>query len=194
MKLRNKREEGEQPRDSNYSPGAAPESCPPQGIGSASRSWLVGADLGQARKRILWGGGAGLAAAAINLIVIMSTYFGDAGVEGVIQPSSGQFILVMVEVVVVVALAAAVLRRSRAGAITLLAYHLVSKLALFGLAALGLGPGNLHPVSLVLNLVFAYLYFQGWRGTLTWHHLTHPGYPAIAPGCQFHEVQEEKPR
>ena len=37
--------------------------------------WLIGTDLEQARKRIRWGGGAGLAAAIVNFIVIMSTYF-----------------------------------------------------------------------------------------------------------------------
>ena len=144
-------------------------------------SWLIGTDPVQARKRILWGGGAGLAAAVINFIVIMSTYFvGDTGVEGVVQPSRGQFLFVLVEAAVVAGLAVAVLRRSKAGAMALLAYHVVSKLALFGLAAFGLGPGNLNLVSVVLNLVFAYLFFQGLRGILTWHYLTHPNWPGTA--------------
>ena len=146
-------------------------------------SWLIGTDLDQARKRIRWGGGAGLAAAIINFIVIMSTYFvGDTGVEGVVQPSSGEFLFVLVEAVVVAGLAAGVLRRGRAAAAALLAYQVVSKLLLFGLAAFGLGPGNLNPVGLVLNLVFAYLFFQGLRGVLTWHYLTHPEYPAMSSG------------
>ena len=144
--------------------------------------WLIGADLQQARKRIHWGGGAGLAAAAINFIVIMSTYFvGDTGVEGVVQPSGGEFLFVVAEAVLVAGLAAGVLLRNRAAAGALLGYQIVSKLALFGLAAFGLGPGNLNLVSLVLNLVFAYLFFQGLRGVLTWHFLTHPKYPAAFP-------------
>lgn len=143
-------------------------------------SWLIGTDLVQARKRILWGGGAGLAAAVINFIVIMSTYFvGDTGVEGVVQPSGGQFLFVLVEAAVVASLAVGVLRRSRAAAMALLVYQVVSKLALFGLAAFGLGPGNLNLVSVVLNLVFAYLFFQGLRGVLTWRYLTHPDYPDL---------------
>ena len=158
-------------------------------------SWLIGTDLVQARKRIRWGGGAGLAAAIINFIVIMSTYFvGDTGVEGVVQPSRGQFLFVLVEAVVVTGLAAGVLRRNRAAAGALLAYQVVSKFALFGLAAFGLGPGNLNPVSLVLNLVFAYLFFQGLRGVLTWHYLTHPEYPVPSPESHFHEEHEETPR
>lgn len=165
------------------------------GTGHSPTSWLVGSDLVQARKRIRWGGGAGLAAAVINFIVIMSTYFvGDTGVEGVIQPSSGQFLFVLVEAVVVAGLAVAVLRRSRVGAMALLAYHLVSKLTLFGLAAFGLGPGNLNPVSFVLNLVFAYLFFQGLRGVLTWRYLTHPEYPYLSPETNFQEEQQEAPR
>ena len=148
----------------------------------AGWSWLVGTDLEQARKRIRWGGGAGLAAAIINFIVIMSTYFvGDTGVEGVVQPNRGQFLFVLAEAALVAGLAAGVLKRSRGAAVTLLAYQIVSKLALFGLAAFGLGPGNLNPVSLVLNLVFAYLFFQGLRGVLTWHYLTHPQNPTMGP-------------
>ena len=158
-------------------------------------SWLLGTDLVQARKRIRWAGGAGLAAAVINFIVIMSTYFvGDTGVEGVIQPSGGQFLFVLVEAVVVASLAVGVLRRSRAAAMALLVYQVLSKLALFGLAAFGLGPGNLNLVSVVLNLAFAYLFFQGLRGILTWHYLTHPDYPALAQESQFHEEPEKTPR
>ena len=140
--------------------------------------WLIGTDPQQARKRIHWGGGGGLAAAAINFIVIMSTYFvGDTGVEGVVQPSSGEFLFVVAEAVLVAGLATGVLIRNRAAAGALLGYQVVSKVALFGLAAFGLGPGNLNLVSVVLNLVFAYLFFQGLRGVLTWHYLTHPQYP-----------------
>ena len=167
----------------------------PQGAGHGSASWLIGTDLVQARKRIRWGGGAGLAAAVINFIVIMSTYFvGDTGVEGVVQPSGGQFLFVLVEAAVVAVLAVAVLRRNRTAAMALLAYQVVSKLALFGLAAFGLGPGNLNPVSMVLNLVFAYLFFQGLRGVLTWHYLTHPQYPVSAQESQLDEEYEETPR
>ena len=161
---------------------------------SSPNPWLIGTDLLQARKRIRWGFGAGLAAATINFIVIMSTYFvGDTGVEGVVQPSRGEFIFVLVEAGLVAALAVGVLKRSRTMAAALLGYQLISKSALFGLALAGLGPGNLNPVSLVLNLVFAYLFFQGLRGVLTWHYLTHPDYPAGATESQFHEKHEETP-
>lgn len=152
--------------------------APSAGDDHRAGSWLIGTDLVQARKRILWGCGAGMAAAIVNFIVIMSTYFvGDTGVEGVVQPSRGEFIFVLVEAALVAILAIGVLKRSRAAAATLLGYQLLSKTVLFGLAAFGLGPGNLNLVSLVLNLVFAYLFFQGLRGVLTWHHLTHPRYP-----------------
>ncbi|MCY4365997.1 MAG: hypothetical protein OXE17_07230 [Chloroflexi bacterium] len=157
--------------------------------------WLIGTDLRQARKRIHWGFGAGLAAAIINFIVIMSTFFvGDTEVEGVVQPSRGEFIFVLVEAGLVTVLAVGVLKRNRAMAAALLGYQLISKSVLFGLALAGLGPGNLNPVSLVLNLAFAYLFFQGLRGTLTWHYLTHPDYPARATESQFHEEHEETPR
>lgn len=169
--------------DSGLSSADAPAASPSESatgpeLAKSPNPWLIGTDLEQARKRIRWGGGAGLAAAIVNFIVIMSTYFvGDTGVEGVVQPSGGQFLFVLAEAGLVAGLAAGVLKRSRAAAATLLFYQIVSKLALFGLAAFGLGPGNLTPVSLALNLVFAYLFFQGLRGVLTWHYLTHPDYP-----------------
>ena len=189
------REEGEQPPELDSQGEVVCESKVSSGSGPGSTSWLIGTDPEQARKRIRWGGGAGLAAALINFIVIMSTYFvGDTGVEGVIQPSGGQFLFVLAEAVVVAGLAVGVLWRNRAAATALLLYHVVSKLVLFGLAALGLGPGNLPPVSLVLNLVFAYLFFQGLRGVLTWRYLTHPNYPSISQGTYSDEKQEETPR
>ena len=157
------------------------ESATTAKLAKSPNPWLIGTDLEQARKRIRWGGGAGLAAAIVNFVVIMSTYFvGDTGVEGVVQPSGGQFLFVLAEAALVAGLAAGVLKRSRAAATALLFYQVVSKLALFGLAAFGLGPGNLNLVSVVLNLAFAYLFFQGLRGVLTWHYLTHPEYPTIS--------------
>lgn len=188
-----------QDREQEAYPTDAPGLDPSEGQQSSSpvaspNPWLIGTDLQQARKRIRWGFGAGLAAAIINFIVIMSTYFvGDTGVEGVVQPSRGEFIFVLVEAGLVAALAYGVLKRSRAAAATLLAYQLVSKSILFGLALTGLGPGNLNPVSFVLNLAFAYLFFQGLRGTLTWHYLTHPEYPAFNLESNFHEGDEETP-
>ena len=182
--------------DSEETPTSSlPDSLHQPEPATSPNPWLIGTDLQQARKRIRWGFGAGLAAAIINFIVIMSTYFvGDTGVEGVVQPSRGEFIFVLVEAGLVAALAYGVLKRSRAAAATLLAYQLVSKSILFGLALAGLGPGNLNPVSFVLNLVFAYLFFQGLRGTLTWHYLTHPDYPAYTPQTEIHEEHKETPK
>ena len=153
----------------------------PKLLGIALPPWMLGNDLQRAGKRILWSGGAGLAAAAVNFIVIMATYFGDPAVEGVIQPGDLAFLWTLAEAGLLAALAAGVLKRSRRAAAALLGYHLVSKSILFGLAVGGWGPGSLHPVYLTLNLlIFPYLFFQGLRGALTWHHLTHPAYPTAA--------------
>lgn len=153
----------------------------PKLLGRAIPLWMLGNDLQQAGKRILWGGGAGLAAAAVNFIVIMATYFGDPAVAGVIQPGDLAFLWTLAEAGLLAALAAGTLKRSRPAAAALLSYQLVSKIALFGLALGGMGPGSLHPVYLILNLlIFPYLFFQGLRGALTWHYLTHPDYPTVA--------------
>ncbi len=177
-----RRGEGEESRESEANPEDSGTTDYARAPARSPNPWLIGTDLTQARKRILWGGGAGLAAAIINFIVVMSTYFvGDTAVEGVVRPSGGQFLFVLVEAGLYTLLAAGVLRRNRKAAFALLGYHVVSKALLFGLAAAGLGPGNLHPVSVALNLVFAYLFFQGLRGVLTWQFLTHPLYPTAPP-------------
>ena len=146
--------------------------------GRPGPGWLIGADLRQAGKRILWGGGAGLAYSAIYLIVIVSTFFGDPDVAGVIQPGGEESFFILAMAGVIAVLAVGVLKRNRAASVLLLCFFVVVMLALFGLAAFGLGPGKLQ--TLPFHLVFAYLFFQGMRGVLTWHSLTRPGYTADA--------------
>ena len=126
----------------------------------------------------MWGGGAGLAYSAIYLIVIVSTFFGDPDVAGVIQPGGEESFFILAMAGVIAVLAVGVLKRNRAAAVLLLCFFVVVMLGLFGLAAFGLGPGKLQ--TLPFHLVFAYLFFQGMRGVLTWHSLTRPGYTADA--------------
>ena len=151
--------------------------------------WLIGTDLEQARKRIRYGGVAGLAAAGINFVVAVITYFGDEGVAGVIRPGGGAFVFVLVEAGLMTALSVGVLRRNRSAAVMLLGYHVVSKLILFGLAAFGVGPGSLRAIP--FHLVFAYLFIQSLRGALTWHYLTHPFHPSGPTGIDSTPEHEE---
>ena len=146
--------------------------------GNRRTSWLIGSDIEQARKRMRWGGIAGIAAAVINFVVAVVTYFGDASVEGVIQPGGWAFLFVLAEAGLMTVLAVGLLRKNRHAAILLLGYHVFSKVALFGLAAVGVGPGSLRAIP--FHLVFAYMFFQGWRGVLTWRYLTRPEYPVCA--------------
>ncbi len=155
-------------------------------------SWLIGTDLQQARKRILWGGGAGLAYAGMYLVVIFSTFFGDPSVAGLIQPGGREFLFILMQAGLIAVLAFGVLRRNRLAAFTLLFFFVVVLFALFGLAAFGLGPGKLQ--TLPVHLVFAYLFFQGLRGVLTWRYLTHPNYPSSSQRIYSDEKQEETPR
>ena len=126
----------------------------------------------------MWGGGAGLAYSAIYLIVIVSTFFGDPDVAGVIQPGGEESFFILAMAGVIAVLAVGVLKRNRAAAVLLLCFFVVVMLTLFGMAAFGFGPGKLQ--TLPFHLVFAYLFFQGMRGVLTWHYLTRPGYTADA--------------
>lgn len=143
--------------------------------------WMIGADLPQAGKRILWGGVTGLAVSGMLSVAVTTTYFGDPAVTELVQPTFGQFLYVLLESVLIAALSVGVLKRFRLAAAALLAYHLVSKIVLFGLAVFGLAPGNLNPYSMTLYLLIpGYLFLQGLRGVLTWHYLTHPVYPTAA--------------
>ena len=162
-------------KDEAANPGPTSAAPPQQGL----RRWLIGTDPEQAAKRIRWGGIAGIAAALVNFIVALVTYYGDDSVAGVIRPGGWPFLFVLAEAAVYAALAVAVLRKNRTAAALLLGYHLASKLILFGLAAFGLGPGTLRAIP--FHLAFAYLFFQGMRGAFTWHYLTHPVYPPYRP-------------
>lgn len=143
--------------------------------------WMIGSDLRQAGKRILWGGVTGLALAGMLSVAVTTTYFGDPAVTGLVQPTLGQFLYVLLESGLIAALSIGVLKRFRLAAAALLVYHLVSKAALFGLAIFGLAPGNLNPYSMTIYLLIpGYLFLQGLRGVLTWHYLTHPVYPTAA--------------
>ena len=143
--------------------------------------WMIGSDLRQAGKRILWGGVTGLALAGMLSVAVTTTYFGDPAVTGLVQPTLGQFLYVLLESGLIAVLSVGVLKRFRLAAAALLAYHLVSKAALFGLAIFGLAPGNLNPYSMTIYLLIpGYMFLQGLRGVLTWHYLTHPVYPEAA--------------
>lgn len=181
----------EEARESEAPGAAVPAPIEIENSGSRRTSWLIGSDPEQARKRMRWGGIAGIAAAIVNFVVAMVTYFGDASVEGVIQPGGGAFLFVLAEAGLMTALSIGLLRRNRTAALLLLGYHVVSKVALFGLAAIGVGPGSLRAIP--FHLAFAYMFFQGWRGALTWHYLTHPVYPAYTPKTEIHEEYEATP-
>ena len=157
------------------------ESTPVKLAGIPLPPWMLGSDLTQAGKRILWGGVAGFVVAGMLSLVVTTTYFGDPTVTGVIQPTLGQFLYVLLESALMALLSVGVLKRFRPAAAALLVYHLVSKSTLFGLAVFGLAPGNLNPYSMTIFLLIpGYIFLQGLRGALTWHHLTHPAYPTTA--------------
>ena len=172
-------------------PGSEEPASAVETRGSRVASWLIGSDIEQARKRMRWGGIAGIAAAIINFVVAVVTYFGDASVEGVIQPGGWAFLFVLAEAGLMTVLAVGLLRKNRSAALLLLGYHVVSKVALFGLAAVGVGPGSLRAIP--FHLVFAYMFFQGWRGALTWRYLTRAEYPAFAPESEVPEETDKAP-
>ncbi|HLF03754.1 MAG TPA: hypothetical protein VI855_00830 [Dehalococcoidia bacterium] len=133
---------------------------------------LIGGDLAAARRRMRHAGIAGFVAAAISLSVAVMSY-GAEDPEGraLLEGGGWAFAFVVVEAVLLAGLSWGVLKRGRAAGVALFGYFLASKSV-----AYALGWGNL--TALPVMLLLGYLFFQGMRGACTYHHLTHPVYPA----------------
>lgn len=92
-------------------------------------------------------------------------------------PGLGLFIAAMVEVGLVAYLSYGVLRRRRGAATLLFFYFWTSRILWIALGLISFQTGPDVVRFLVLQVLPAYLFFQGMRGTWTFHYLTHPEYP-----------------
>ncbi len=143
---------------------------------------LTSGDVDQARRRMRYAWVAGFIWAGISLfnggINALGLFFGF-NAEGQPWWSSGQLAFVLAESTLVAALAFGVLKRWRPAAALLFFYFAISRIILIamGLISLQQPPDILR---FLLQVVVAYLFFQGIRGTLVFHYLTHPHYPAAA--------------
>ncbi len=143
---------------------------------------MTSGDVDQARRRMRYAWLAGFIWAGISLfnagINGLGLIFGfDA--EGQPWWSGGQLAFVLAESTLVASLSFGVLKRWRPAAVLLFFYFAISRIILIalGLIALQQPPDILR---FLVQVVVAYLFFQGIRGTLVFHSLTHPHNPAPA--------------
>jgi hypothetical protein len=127
---------------------------------------LIADDVVKARKRMRNAWIAGFAAAGVGFINALIS-FPSAASDSQGGWSNGQFVFVMLESSLMAVLAYGVLKRTRAAAVLLFFYFLISRIPLLAM-------GLMRLEVLPLQLLFGYLFFQGMRGALTFHYLTHP--------------------
>ena len=138
---------------------------------------LVGTDITQASRRIRWAYICGYLYAGVfifNAIVLFSV--GSLEVKGLW--STGQAVFVVFEASLVAILSFGLSRRNKVAAIGLFGYFLLSRVPLLILGFLPSAnelDGLMRLV--VMQILPAYLFFQGLRGVLTFHDLKHRHYP-----------------
>tara|TARA_B100001765_G_scaffold5038_1_gene2986 strand:+ start:424 stop:879 length:456 start_codon:yes stop_codon:yes gene_type:complete len=138
---------------------------------------LVGTDITQASRRIRWAYICGYLYAGVfifNAIVLFSV--GSLEVKGLW--STGQAGFVVFEASLVAILSFGLSRRNKVAAIGLFGYFLLSRVPLLILGFLPSAnelDGLMRLV--VMQILPAYLFFQGLRGVLTFHDLKHRHYP-----------------
>ncbi len=124
---------------------------------------LVGKDITQARRRIRWAWIAGFLLAALYLFNAVALFY---------VWSTGQFAWVVVASGLIAVLSYGVLKRVRMAAVCLFFYFWISQIPLW---ALDLIPRE-EPLDvariIIVQVLPAYLFFQGMRGVLTFHFLT----------------------
>lgn len=153
---------------------------------------MSGGDVDQARRRMryawlagfIWAGISFFNAGAIGIGIIFGF---DA--EGQPQWSGGQLAFVLVESTLVASLAFGVLKRWRPAAVLLFFYFAISRIVLIALGLIALQQ-SADLLRLLVQVVVAYLFFQGIRGSLAFHYLTHPHYTAA--GARHEEQAGEE--
>ncbi len=95
--------------------------------------------------------------------------------------STGQFALVVFESGLLAVLSYGVLKRARLAGVSLFCYFWISRILWLALGFISL-EDPLEDVArfLLWDVLPAYLFFQGMRGVLTFHYLTHPPYATAA--------------
>ena len=94
--------------------------------------------------------------------------------------SGGQLGFVLAESTLVATLGFGVLKRWRLAAVLLFFYFGISRIALIALGLIALQEPS-DVLRLLVQVGVVYLFFQGMRGSIVFHYLTHPAYPTARP-------------
>jgi hypothetical protein len=136
----------------------------------------VSNNLEQARKRMR---NAWIAGFIWMSLSFMGAAVGVWSLETGEGPGLGPFILIILEVGLIAYLSYGVLQRRRGPATALFFYFWISRIPWIAAGLIGLQAGPDVARFLLLQVLPAYLFFQGMRGAWTYHYLTHPQYPRI---------------
>ena len=94
--------------------------------------------------------------------------------------SGGQLAFVLAESTLVAILGFGVLKRWRLAAVLLFFYFGISRIALIALGLIALQEPS-AVLRFLVQVAVVYLFFQGMRGSLAFHYLSHPAYPTATP-------------
>jgi hypothetical protein len=139
---------------------------------------MVGNDLEKARKRMRNAWIAGFVWAGWSFIGIAVALIGRLTSETVVGLALELLILAIVEIGLIAFLSYRVMQRSRSAATLLFFYFWMSRVFWIAAGLIRLDTGPYIAGFLLVQVLPAYLFFQGMRGAWTFHHLTHPQYPA----------------
>ena len=132
---------------------------------------MTGGDVNQARRRMRY--------AWVAAFIWVGIFLFNAGANALVW-SGGQLAFVLGESTMVAILAFGVLKRRRPAAVLLFFYFAISRIVFIALGPIALQEPPDILRFLLIEAVVAYLLFQGIRGSLVFHYLTHPHYPTAA--------------
>ena len=142
---------------------------------------MVGRDIEQARRRMRNAWIAGFIWTALSFMGAVAGIWGLSS-ETPEGPGLTLFILAVLEVGLVAYLSYGVLQRRRWAATLLFFYFWISRIPWIAVGLISLQTGPDIARFFVLQVLPAYLFFQGMRGAWTFFYLTHPQYPGVSQG------------
>ena len=144
---------------------------------------MTSGDADQARRRMRYAWVAAFIWAGISLLNAVIIALGILfGFDAENQPlwSGGQLAFVLAESTLVAILGFGVFKRWRLAALLLFFYFGISRIVLIALGLIALQEPS-AVLRFLVQVAVVYLFFQGMRGSLAFHYLSHPAYPTATP-------------
>ena len=155
---------------------------------------MVGDDIEQARRRMRYAWIAGFLWTGLSFVGALREILLPAteGSEG-LGLGLGLFVFLIVEVGVVGFLSYGVLQRQAKAATLLFFYFSISRIFWVGVGQISFDDWQSVVRFFAVQVLPAYLFFQGMRGAWTFHYLTRPQVPAAGMGPQKAMTASESP-